>query len=232
MSSIVLTLGGVSFQDMEVPEAISFGGAQRLSAQRLLGGGRVLNALGFDDGDISFSGIFSGPAAVERAQILDAARVAGLALPLAWDRFFYVVVISKFSASYHKTSLIPFSLTCSVVDDPAARLAQVVPAAAGLVARDLANAVALSAQAGMPASGLASADLAGLNSMQGDIQNAIQSCGAVLGNAVAGINGTNDVGQGVGTVMAALGASSALAALAGMGQYVSRGTANLQGALP
>lgn len=232
MSTIVLTLGGVSFQDMEVPEAISFGGAQRLSTQRLLGGGRVVNALGFDDGEISFSGIFSGPDAVERAQLLDAARVAGSALPLAWDRLFYVVVISEFSASYQKTNLIPFSLKCTVVEDPAAQLALVVPAISGVVASDLASAVSFSAQAVIPASLLVSADLAGLNRVQGDIQSAIQSGGVALGNAVAGVNQTSDVGQGVVNVMAALGASSALAALSAMSQYISRGAANLQRTLP
>jgi hypothetical protein len=60
MSNIILTLGGVPFQDFEVPEQIRFGGAQRLAVHELIGGGRVVDAPGDDAGEISFSGIFSG----------------------------------------------------------------------------------------------------------------------------------------------------------------------------
>ena len=81
MSKIVLTLGGVPFEDMEVPEKISFGGKQRVAVQNLIGGGRVVVALGLDDGEISFTGIFSGADAVARAQELDAARALGAQLP-------------------------------------------------------------------------------------------------------------------------------------------------------
>ena len=40
MSNVILTLGGVPFQDMEVPERITFGGKQRVAVQTLLGGDR------------------------------------------------------------------------------------------------------------------------------------------------------------------------------------------------
>ncbi|MCB5944118.1 hypothetical protein [Acidocella sp. KAb 2-4] len=60
MSKVTLTLGGVAFRDMEVPEAIGFGGRQRVAVQELLGGGRAVQVLGVDEGVITFSGIFSG----------------------------------------------------------------------------------------------------------------------------------------------------------------------------
>src|SRR5271154_5082483 len=97
MTNVVLTLGGVPFQDMEVPEKISFGGQQRVAVQNLIGGGRVVATLGIDDGRISFSGIFSGTDAVARAQMLDAARASGLAVPLVWDSFYYTVIIADFT---------------------------------------------------------------------------------------------------------------------------------------
>ncbi|MDE8344810.1 MAG: hypothetical protein POH28_01355 [Acidocella sp.] len=232
MNDIMLTLGGVSFRDMEVPEAIAFGGAQRLSGQQLLGGGRVVNALGFDDDAISFSGIFSGADAVERAQLLDAMRVSGAAVPLGWDRFFYIVVISKFSAAYHKTSLIPFTLTCVVVDDPAERLAMIEPLASGLVASDLAAAAVFGVQANVDTSALQSANITVLNAFQGIVQSAIVTSGGNLAYAGAEINSLTDAGNGVANIEVAVGAASTLAALAGMSPYVNRGVANLAGILP
>jgi hypothetical protein len=123
MSNVILTLGGVPFQDMEVPEKISFGGKQRVSIHNLIGGDRVVEALGLDDGEISFSGIFFGADAASRVQMLDAARALGTALPLVWDSFFYTVIISSFKAEYRKSNLIPFSIICVVVSDPVALLA-------------------------------------------------------------------------------------------------------------
>ena len=48
------SLGSVSFRSFEVPATINVGGAQRLAVHRLLGGIRVIDALGRDDSDISF----------------------------------------------------------------------------------------------------------------------------------------------------------------------------------
>ena len=154
MSNVVLTLGGVPFQDMEVPEKISFGGKQRVAVQNLIGGGRVVSALGIDDGKISFSGIFSGSDAVSRAQLLDAARALGASIPLVWDSFFYTVVIEGFTAEYRKTNLIPFSITCVVVNDPLASLAALTAPIANLIGNDLSVASALSGQAGFSLAGL------------------------------------------------------------------------------
>jgi hypothetical protein len=72
MSNIILTLGGVPFQDFEVPEQIRFGGSQRLAVHELIGGGRVVDALGDDAGEISFSGIFSSSDAAAGAYRGDA----------------------------------------------------------------------------------------------------------------------------------------------------------------
>ena len=60
MADVTLLLGPVAFQDFEVPCGVNFGGRQRLALHRLPGGSRVIDALGRDDAQISFSGIFSG----------------------------------------------------------------------------------------------------------------------------------------------------------------------------
>ena len=100
MSDFSLTLGPVAFAGFELPSSITIGGRQRLAIHRLPGGIRVIDALGPDPADIAFSGIFTGPDAADRARLLDALRVTGASLPLAWDAFLYTVIIENFEADY------------------------------------------------------------------------------------------------------------------------------------
>jgi hypothetical protein len=119
VSKVELLLGPIAFQDFEVPASINIGGAQRLAIHRLLGGTRVIDALGRDDSDISFSGTFSGSDASERARSIDEMRVAGVPMPLTWDAFSYSVIINKFEANYRSGWWIPYHLSCTVVCDDA-----------------------------------------------------------------------------------------------------------------
>lgn len=119
-----LYLGPVAFQDFEVPERIVFGGRQRVAIHQLPGGGRVIDAMGRDDAPLAWTGIFSGPSAAARALQLDLMRAEGLAWPLVWDVFSYLVVVSDFAASYERGNWIPYRIVCSVVVDHTAILAQ------------------------------------------------------------------------------------------------------------
>lgn len=51
-----LVLGPVVFQAFEVPERIRFGGKQRVAVHELFGGGRVVDAVGAEEGPIEWSG--------------------------------------------------------------------------------------------------------------------------------------------------------------------------------
>ena len=119
MSNVTLFLGPVAFQDFEIPAGINIGGDQRLAIHRLLDGTRVIDALGRDDSDISFSGVFSGDAATLRARTIDQMRVSGLPICLTWDVFFYAVIIKKFEADYRSGWWVPYRITCAVVRDEA-----------------------------------------------------------------------------------------------------------------
>lgn len=119
MSNVALLLGPIAFQDFEIPASINIGGVQRLAIHRLPGGTRVIDAMGRDDSDMSFSGTFSGPDATLRARAIDEMRVSGLSVPLTWDVFFYSVIIGKFEADYRSGWWIPYHMTCTVVCDEA-----------------------------------------------------------------------------------------------------------------
>jgi hypothetical protein len=135
-----LLLGPVFFLDFEVPERIAFGGGQRLAIHRLPGGGRVIDAMGRDDADLVWSGIFTGPEAADRARLLDALRVQGAVLPLTWDAFFYSVVIARFDAEYAHPNWVPYKITCTVLRDEATGVAAPVTDLSGSVFADLASA--------------------------------------------------------------------------------------------
>lgn len=231
MSNVVLTLGGVPFQDMEVPEKISFGGKQRVAVQNLIGGGRVVSALGLDDGSISFAGIFSGTDAVSRAQELDAARALGAQLPLVWSGFYYIVVIETFAAEYRKPNLIPFSISCLVVTDPLAAAVSLGAPLANLVSGDLAAALGLSGQAGISVQGLSAASLTGFAAVQGLLTSGIGTMGTSLSAAGVALDGAGTAEAGV-AALGSLGAvSGQLAGATAMQGYVSRAAVNLGASL-
>jgi hypothetical protein len=231
MSGVVITLGGVMFQDFEVPEKIRIGGAQRLAVHQLIGGGRVVDVLGDDPGKIEFSGMFTGSDAAARAQILDAATALGAQVPLLWDSFFYTVIIQDFQADYKKPWWIPFSIRCAVVTDPAAQLAEAAGSVTGLISDDIASAMALAPQSGLSLSLGATASAAALAAGQALISSGLASSGAALAGGVALLNGAIDPPAACDALTGIVATSGALAAISGMSGYVNRAATNQENQL-
>lgn len=118
MSAFDVNLGGFIFQNFEVPSCIPFGGRQMHVTNIMIGGGRVVDALGWDPGDISWKGRFDGPNALNRATALLGMAQAGIAVPLMWDGLYYTVLIDKFHPDFEKHFEIPYEITLTVVNDP------------------------------------------------------------------------------------------------------------------
>ena len=112
-----LTLGPVTFSTYEIPPKINFGGDQALAVKQLVGGRRIVDAMGRIDDDITWSGLFFGSTAVFRARFLDTMRIQGLPLLLTWSQFSYNVVIKSFKPSFERTYQIPYSISCQVIQD-------------------------------------------------------------------------------------------------------------------
>src|SRR3954447_2627883 len=116
--AVVLTLGSVLFTDFEVPESINFGGEQMLSIRKLVGGDRVIDAMGRDDDDIHWSGRFRGSPGEVRARLGDYSRIQGQELVLAWSSFRYLVIVRSFKADFQVAGLeVPYSIACTVIED-------------------------------------------------------------------------------------------------------------------
>jgi uncharacterized protein YciI len=229
MSQVILTLGGVKFQDFEVPEQIRFGAGQRLAVHELIGGGRVVDALGDEAGEVVFSGIFSGDDAATRARVLDAARALGAAIPLVWDGFYYTVVIAEFAAEYKKPWWIPFVLRCVVVVDPALALETLLAPVGNLISDDISAAAGLLSLAGLPAGSLGAVTASGLAAAQAAITAGIAGTGALLDENVTVLQAAPDAVTGIAALGQVTANAGQLAGLAGMSGYVNRAATNLVG---
>ena len=116
---ITLQLGPFVFQEMEVPEAIRYHAAQMLAVKVLVGGARVVDAMGVDYRPIVWSGVIwptTQFSAAQRAQQLELLRDQAQPLSLTWDRFSYQVYIRSFEPDY-RFGRIPYSIALEVVQD-------------------------------------------------------------------------------------------------------------------
>jgi hypothetical protein len=112
-----LTLGQFPFNDFEIPSSIHFGGDQRLAVRKLVGGARVIDAMGPDPISPSWSGVFLGTYAMSRALTLKAMADGGQQYPLNWDQLSYQVIIQSFVCDFQKPFVVPYHISCMVVTD-------------------------------------------------------------------------------------------------------------------
>lgn len=120
--AVTLRLGGVTFGRFEIPEQINFGGKQALTTHKLPGGERIIDAMGRDDDDVTWSGRFRGNQAVARARAVDRMRAAGRPVTLSWGSFRYRVLVESFKADFRRAYEIDYSVNCVVLKaaDPTA----------------------------------------------------------------------------------------------------------------
>lgn len=121
-----LTLGDFTFEGLEIPESITAGGAQQLVTHQLVGGARVIDAMGRGDRDLEWSGYLMGPAALERARYLDTLRVNAPALLLSWSKLRFTVVIAEFEWTFERWYHLQYKIRCTVIEDLNAPVKRVV----------------------------------------------------------------------------------------------------------
>lgn len=153
MSYSYLLLGPILFQNFELPDSISWGGRQSLAVHQLPGGTRVIHAMGRDDSEITWCGVFSGTNAGARARAIDLLRAEGNTWPLSWETFFYSVVVSRYDADYRRPNWIPYRISCTVLRDEAESL---VETAISVTASLVSDVTAAGSLAGSLAPGLLS----------------------------------------------------------------------------
>lgn len=241
MSGMVLILGPVQFHDFEVPAEINLGGTQRLAIHYLSDGVKVIDALGRDDADISFSGRFSGPDATLRARMLDEMRVSGEAYALCWDVFLYSVVIKRFEADYRAGWWIPYRMTCAVLRDEASALIEAIASAAESVMGDVIGAEAYTTTAGVDVSAMStllnqpnattlgtsaySVTTAALAQTNSDLDSAVNAAAAALPSLTVATPGGPI--PAIATVNAAVSSAGQLSSAVIARSYFGRAARNL-----
>ena len=240
MSDFSLTLGPVAFAGFELPSSITVGGRQRLAIHRLPGGIRIIDALGADPTDINFSVIFTRPYAADlarleadapedqddadRARLLDALRVAGAPLPLAWDAFIYTVIVESFEADYRSPWWIPYRLSCTVLRDEAASLVAMAVEFAPAISSDLLAAGSFATNATMQTSvpGATITGTAANAAAQASLTTTLASIDNQITTTTASLNSLS--------LSATVSAAGLLAQLTAARAYTARAARNLSSA--
>lgn len=122
-----VTLGPVTLQNMQIPERVAVGGRQATNVIKLPGGQRVIQTMGRDDADMTWTGYFEGPGAEGLAQQMDSLRQAGQPIQFAFGTYSFTVVVSEFLANYERSNWIPYSVTVTPLQDNAASLTGQTP---------------------------------------------------------------------------------------------------------
>jgi len=116
--SLPLTIGGVTFQDIEIPQTIGpFGGRQVLVPHEYAGGAKDIDSLGAFPHSVTWSGIFSQTFAFGRAQSLDRIRTVGLPVLLSYGPQLFIGKVGSFEYNPKHQYLIPYSITFEPIAD-------------------------------------------------------------------------------------------------------------------
>jgi hypothetical protein len=112
-----VTLGSVTLQGFEVPDEAPWGGEQALTVHKMVGGARIIDAMGRDDRLVEIKGLFLSPDADNRAQQVDTMRKAGLPVIWSYGSHVYQVVIKAFLPDFKQRGRIPYHLKLEVLID-------------------------------------------------------------------------------------------------------------------
>ena len=120
-NNIVVTLGDVEFSNLEVPSKMPLGGRQTLVEHKLVGGNKIVDAMGFFEVPKSWTGIFFGSNADARAKHLAYLCEQGKPLYLTWHQYSFIVVIEDFTYDFERINKIPYAIACCVIKDNTAK---------------------------------------------------------------------------------------------------------------
>lgn len=112
-----LLLGDFEFSDFDMPEYIEFGGEQAMHVHKLIGGARIIDAMGPDDTAIRWSGRFQSQFASQNANQLDQMRRDGLPLTLSWRDNSFSVIIKSVVIKWERYYQCLYQIECEVIQD-------------------------------------------------------------------------------------------------------------------
>jgi hypothetical protein len=121
MATDRLILAGIVFENFDYapPTKMPFGGQQAMVVHKLPGGTRVIDTLGPDEDDITWSGFFFTANALYNCQVLDALRGQGQVVTLTFAGMTRKVVIKHFRAAIRRyPNWVEYEISCVVSENP------------------------------------------------------------------------------------------------------------------
>lgn len=113
----VLYLGGIGFQEFEIPEEIHAGGDQAVMVRKYPGGVRTVDTMGPDDDPITWSGTFFDQNAMARCQQIDVMRRQGQPVTVSWAAYQYQVIVQSFKWTFKHFWQIDYTISLLVIQD-------------------------------------------------------------------------------------------------------------------
>nr|WP_321986648.1 hypothetical protein [uncultured Lichenicoccus sp.] len=139
-----LILGPVLFSGHEVPARIKVGGQHTVSIHRLPGGGRIIDAMGPDEGAISWTGYFTGPAATARARVVDAIRQNGEPVGLSFGDYAFNVVVIHFDYDIQdRGAVISYRIRAEILPSATSLVDNTAGSIAASISNDLLTAISV-----------------------------------------------------------------------------------------
>lgn len=227
-----VVLGDFTFAGFEVPESVPIGGAQSMTVHRLPGGDRVVDLMGDDLADISWSGTFLDGNPEARARQLDQMRSDGMPLPLHFGHSFYTVLIRSLTATV-QYGRVGYSIACLVLRDESTAKPAADPDLDSGVAGDLLSAVASAPAVLGPILSTAQTAVSALGTLIPGSPRLAQAF-AVLGGAQSALNGLSaSAGSALGAISNGASLTSAVVSSGTLAQslqsaaFVGRAVRNL-----
>lgn len=245
-----VSIGPVTFSGMEVPEKLTSGGTQQLAVHKLLGGMRQVDAMGPDDRNIEWNGLFRGATAASRARTLEALRSTGAKVQLRWLSEVRTVIVQMVELDWTRGGYrIPYRIACIVLPQPGAaakpgllqQLGSDVTSALGIggILPDAAAALG-QVQSVLPVASVLLGGSPTFLALSGAVGTAagVASAGAALGNGTLGTLSSQASATGqtlpstdapsmAASINGALAAATQASTYGAMGDLVSRVTGNL-----
>lgn len=141
-----LTLGSFEFQGFEVPESIKISAKQQVAVHKLVGGKRVVDVLGTDFENLTWTGWMVGTSAPDRTKAIEDMRDAGMPVTFTLEDYSFSVVITGFSSDFQHTYRRPYSIELTIIarQDSVSALDALTGSLDALINSDIGEALGLS----------------------------------------------------------------------------------------
>lgn len=117
-------LGGFVFtpSSFAIPERVNGGGKQKTIVHKLIGGIRVIDCMGFDPDDITFSGRFRGATAAIQAKLLETISRSGKPVTFSYYLQIYTAIVADVQWEYERYYEVTFKVRLEIISDQTAAL--------------------------------------------------------------------------------------------------------------